>query len=410
MNTHPVGERRECPNCPANGRDGLQGRPRPTKIATQKAKQCHECYCDGRRVPKFGGRKEHRSSLVGVTTLGERLLHYLRQTRGVHLTDLADAAGVKPSAVKGELKALQLKGVNLHIVGDVCSLASEPEPGLAKGVQPYTSRPDNTYVFGAMGDTHLGSKYARLDVLKDLYERFAEAGVDRVFHAGNWIDGEDDRKNKYDLVARGLDGQLEYMANEYPVVPGLLTYAVAGQDHEGWYGQREGIDIGRHAESMMRDAGREDWVHLGHMEAFVPLVNANTGRRDMLQVMHPGGGSSYAVSYTMQKIVEAMEGGEKPALLLAGHFHKMGYLRTRNVRTLQTGCTQDLTPWARGKRLRYEIGGWIVTLKQNPDNGVIYSATFEDFVYFNRGFYTNERWSNSGDVVHVPRVPSRRTA
>jgi predicted phosphodiesterase len=276
------------------------------------------------------------------------------------------------------------------------------EPGTAPDVQPYRSRFDGSYVFGAISDTHLCSKYCRLDCLTDLYRRFAEAGADRVFHAGNWIDGEDDRKNKYDLLVRGMDGQIDYLTQEYPLVPGLVTYAVAGNDHEGWYGQREGINIGRYRQMQMERSGRRDWAHLGHMEAFVPLEHAKTGTRTMLHIMHPGGGSAYAVSYTMQKIVEGYEGGEKPAVLLAGHYHKLEHLVTRNV--VQTGCTQDLTPWARGKKLRYEVGGTLVRLKQDAETGALISSSVEIFSYFNKGWYSGERWSHSGPVVQPEKV------
>jgi len=255
-----------------------------------------------------------------------------------------------------------------------------------------------------MGDTHLCSKYERLDVLNDLYDRFYEAGVDRVFHTGNWVDGEDTRKNLHDLHIHGMDQQIHYMADVYPHRPGITTYAVSGNDHEGWWGQREGIDIGRHAQHLMHKAGREDWQHLGFMEAYVPLQHPTTGAQAMILVMHPGGGSSYAVSYTSQKIVESFEGGEKPSMCLIGHYHKMEYIRQRNVRMLQTGCCQDQTPWARQRRLRYEQGGWIVRGKIDPPTGAVVSASFEDFGYFDKGYHTQHRWSHGGAVNHTPRV------
>lgn len=355
----------------------------------------------GRRAR--GGRTGAPSSVaahvaaVAAHALPDELLALLRRRSGTP-EQLAADLGSTPGHVLDALLALQAKAANVHRIGDVWSLERAPATGALGTVAPYISRPDGTYLFGAMGDTHLGSKYARLDVLRDLYRHYREAGVDRVFHAGNWIDGEDSKKNKYDLLIRGMDGQIDYLAQEYPQTDGVDTFAVAGNDHEGWYGQREGVDIGRYAALRLEAAGRRDWHHLGFMEAFVPLRHAKTGATTMLHVMHPGGGSAYAVSYTVQKIVEGYEGGEKPAVLLAGHYHKMAYLRTRNVCTIQTGCTQDLTPWARAKKLRYEIGGWLVRLTQDPDSGAITSCQVRDIPYFNRGFYNN-RWSHGGRVV-----------
>ena len=81
--------------------------------------------------------------------------------------------------------------------------------------------------------------------------------------------------------------------------------------------QREGVNIGRYAQTVMRQAGHK-WTDLGHMESHVRLKNANTGKSQIMAVNHPGGGPAYALSYRPQKIVESLEGGEKPAIMLIG--------------------------------------------------------------------------------------------
>lgn len=149
--------------------------------------------------------------------------------------------------------------------------------------------------------------------------------------------------------------------------------------------------------------GRTDWQNLGYVEAFIPLQHAATGKPSMYHVIHPGGGSAYATSYTVQKLVESYEGGSKPAIAQVGH-HKAEYLHTRNVHTVQAGCFQDQTIFARKKRLIFTIGGWIVAFRQNPDTGAV-----EEFVsyfknYFDRGYYENQRWSLSGPVTKVARL------
>ncbi len=319
------------------------------------------------------------------------------------LQQMAVATNHSPGAVLDVLLELQGEGKNIHARGDRWALEKAPVIGTASGIEPYIGRTGSrfTHVFGWTGDNHAGSKYARLDALRDTYKRFADAGVDRVFHTGNWIDGEA-HFNRYDLLVHGMDGQIDYLAQEYPISP-LHTYAVAGNDHEGWYGAREGIDIGRHAELLMHKAGRSEWHHLGHMEAYVPLQHPTSGLTSMLHVMHPGGGSAYAVSYTVQKIVEGYEGGNKPAVGLYGHYHKLDNLNIRNVITIQTGCTQDQTPFARQKKLRFEIGAGICELEQDGPSGAIVSARIETWHYFDKGFYQNERWSHAGPV----QLPAR---
>jgi len=199
-----------------------------------------------------------------------------------------------------------------------------------------------------------------------------------------------------------MDAQCRHLAAVYPKREGIHTYAVAGDDHEGWYAQREGVNIGRYAEQCFRDIGREDWHDIGYMEAHVKLVNANTGAMATLAVVHPGGGSAYADSYSVQKIVESLEGGEKPAVGLYGHYHKLLAGEYRNVWWLQTGCTKDQDPFARKKRLRFAVGGTIVTLEQDPESGAIVGFGPKMFRYFNRGFYEG-RWSHSGAVTQPKR-------
>lgn len=328
--------------------------------------------------------------------LKERILAVLRKAPTTQPL-LALACDATEGQVLDAVHAMQASGANLHQFGAAWSLERAPEAG-SLSVEAYRSRPNGTYRFGWLGDTHLCSKYARLDVLRDLYRRFADADIDRIFHAGNYIDGEA-RFNKFDLLVHGMDAQVRYLRDEYPLAPnGLITYAVDGDDHEGWYCQREGVDIGRYVENAMKDGGRADWRGLGYMEAFVPLEHAKTGKTAQLHLVHPGGGSAYATSYTVQKLVESYSGGSKPAVLLAGHYHKLEFINIRNVWTIQTGCTQDQTPFARKKRLHYALGGGICELEQDAETGAIIGCTVSMWCYFDRGYYNN-RWSLSGAVV-----------
>jgi hypothetical protein len=141
------------------------------------------------------------------------------------------------------------------------------------------------------------------------------------------------------------------------------------------------------------------------MEAHVRLVKANTGKSSVLAVVHPGGGSAYALSYSVQKIIESLDGGEKPAVALYGHYHKLWAGNIRNVWCLQTGCTEDQTPFMRKKKLEAHVGGAIVALEQDPETGAIIGFTPQLIRYFNRG-YANHRWSHAEGVT----LPSRSVA
>ena len=275
------------------------------------------------------------------------------------------------------------------------------EAWLHKEPATLVSRPDNTFTFLACGDLHAGSKYCRWDVREDLFKRAEERGAQAAYDTGNWIDGTA-TFNRYDLEASGMSAQCRLLAKMHPKTK-LPIYAVTGDDHEGWYAQREGMDVGRYCEVTMRDAGH-DWHDLGYMEAHVQLVNANSGKMQILAVVHPGGGSAYALSYRPQKIIESLEGGEKPGCILLGHYHKLEAGTARNVWYIQTGCAQDQTPFMRKKSVEAHVGGAIVTLEQDPRTGAIIGCIPELLRYFNRAYSSvSGRWSHHGDV----RQPAR---
>lgn len=241
-----------------------------------------------------------------------------------------------------------------------------------------------THHFGVTSDNHLCNRHSRLDVLRAAYDHFERQGIRHVFNAGNWIDGEA-RFNKTELVTPpGMDNQLDYMIDKWPVKPGIVTHFIAGDDHEGWYAQREGIEIGQYLQDRAQRQGRKDLHYLGYGECDVALIFGK-GAAPM-RVVHPGGGSAYAISYTDQKRVESYQGGEKPRVELVGHYHKWNYGYPREVHTVQVGCTCDQTMFMRKKRLQAHVGFAEIKIKQDSA-GIITRFAVEWFPFFDRGFY-----------------------
>ncbi len=237
--------------------------------------------------------------------------------------------------------------------------------------------------FGFVTDNHLGSKYERLDVLNALYKIFKQAEVTTVYNAGNVIDGEA-RFNKFDIHKQGVEDQCKYFAKVYPKILGIDTHFITGDDHEGWYVQREGIEIGKFMENKAREVGRTDLHYLGHMEHDI-VLKAKKGEA-VLRIVHPGGGSAYAISYTTQKMIESYSPGEKPHILLIGHYHKAEMLYYRGVYAIQGGCTMDQSPFMRKKRLAAHVGGWIVEYQQAP-TGAIARLRAEWIPFYDRQYY-----------------------
>lgn len=331
----------------------------------------------------------------------DEVIALLKNKKRLGTDEIAERLGISTQITTDTLERLQERGAMLAYRNGAWVLDKEPQVGAVRDFV-FTSNAKGEHLFGLYSDQHICSKYARLDVGEDLFEKFQDRGVKSVLNAGNWIDGEA-RFNKHDLLVHGLDNQCRELAKVYPKRKGIHTYAVAGDDHEGWYSQQIGCDIGNRAEEVMRQQGRRDWTHLGYMEAFLTLRHRESGAECKILLMHPGGGSAYAISYQPQKIVESFSGGEKPAAVLIGHYHKMSYQYTRNTHTIQCGCGQDQTPFMRKKRLEAHVGGLVAKFTQDPKTGALTGCSTEFFNYFVKGYYQN-RWSHSGDVVQPRRI------
>lgn len=313
----------------------------------------------------------------------------------IAFSELARRVDTSTREVRDIVQELKSAGLALHISGDKVFLepGTIPPPQLNEG---HTWK-GSVYRFGAIGDTHYGSKYAREDITEDLYDWFAREGIERVYHTGNWIDGEKSF-NKQDLIpqAHGMQAQLDYFVANYPQRKGIKTFIVSGDDHEGWYCSSEGVDIGQMMEDCARNAGRKDLFNLGYMTAFTKLIHEDTGRHAKLLTAHPGGGSAYATSYAIQKIAEGFDPGQTPAVALFGHYHKLEYLRVRGCHAIQTGCTKGQDAFGWKKKLSYHLGGVLVEVRQAPNGKVTDCIPW--FKTYGEGGHFNDRFSHS----HTP--------
>lgn len=318
--------------------------------------------------------------------LKENLYKHMVKTKKRHaLSDLAKQFKVTISAIEKTLKILEKEGVNVFRFHNEVEISphiikSTPTIIHSHHLNGKTAR------FGFVTDNHLCSKYERLDVLNALYEKFKKEGIEVVYNAGNVIDGEA-RFNKFDLHTYGMENQCNYFAKAYPKIKGIDTYFITGDDHEGWYVQREGVNIGKFMEQKAIEAGRNDLHYLGHMEHDI-ILKAKNGSA-VIRIVHPGGGSAYAISYTSQKLVESYSPGEKPQILLMGHYHKMAFDYIRGVYVIQGGCTMDQSPFMRKKRLDAHVGGWICEYQQGI-NGTIQSFKAEWIPFYSKEHYENE--------------------
>lgn len=339
------------------------------------------------------------SAPTELNDLEENILRLSKRTKN-SITDLANSLDVGPNRIKETIEGLYKKGYAINLNEEVVSVGYHNDNPIHKidVTKFFGGKPEKVYLlrngekkeiegfnykFGAIADTHLGSKYERLDILNALYDIFEREGVKIVLHGGNYVDGEF-RFNKFETKTHGFDEMIDYFLTNYPKRKGIKTLFISGDDHEGWWTQSTGIDPGRVIEERQKQYNRDDLVYLGYQEADLELKTSNGSA--LLKILHGGKGTSYADSYRTQKMVESLQEGEKPHILLVGHYHKAIYHTPRGVHTLLLGCTQGQSRFMRKMEIKAYLGGWLVDINQAP-TGEINRFKPEWIQFWDKNFY-----------------------
>ena len=210
---------------------------------------------------------------------------------------------------------------------------------------------------GVVSDTHLNSKYQQLTYLKDTYDIFQRESVEMVLHTGDICAGMGMYKGQeYEVFNHGADEQAEYAIKNYPKRD-FITYLISGNHDLSFY-KKSGVDICKKIAEQ-----RHDIKYLGQFGAYLEIAKGIK-----IYLLHPDSGIAYAVSYKPQKIISGFMGGDKPNILLIGHYHQSEYLFERNIHTLQCSCFESQTPYLRRKGIMPKIGGWLIEFKIENDS------------------------------------------
>jgi len=217
---------------------------------------------------------------------------------------------------------------------------------------------DGLLHFGLVSDTHLGSKFERLDALEAMYDRFVQSGVKAVFHVGDLTDGTGIYVGQeFEQKVLGQQAQIDYSIAHYPKRDGVQTIVIGGNHDEKMY-ERGGAD------PLVQIArARKDIKYIGQYAARVQMADSV-----VMDMLHPMGSQAYAVSYRPQRNINAMDPNNLPDILTYGHFHNSMYLNYRGIHFLQTPCFKDQSlQFERRLGMTSNIGGWIVEGKTNGE-------------------------------------------
>lgn len=215
-----------------------------------------------------------------------------------------------------------------------------------------------------ISDTHLGSKYDRVDILRYLYSKAEDKNIKYILHSGDFTDGRSNRPEQvYELREPSYEGQVQYCIDKYPKFSGK-TYAIQG-NHDDWWYKSAGSEI---LKSIAKE--REDIVYLGPDVADLKIGKLK------IRLFHGAGGSAYAKSYKLQKYLDTIPMGERPDILQTGHIHQSFYMKQDKTHCFQTSCLEDQTPYCRGMGLANDKSCWWLDIDFD-DKGHVYKITPE---------------------------------
>ena len=278
--------------------------------------------------------------------------------------------------LKSKTKMTEVDQLKAELAQVVADLALE-----RARIEAFTTKRDQIFVipsktstikFGVTSDRHVGSLYHNGEALNAFYDYAKEQGVKMIFDAGDMLDGHKIyRGQEFELRDLGLERQLDRITKDSP--RGIETHFITG-NHDDSFKHAAGADVGRAIAAAI-----PGYHFIGSTKARYIWKTPNGDC--IFDLLHPGGGTAYALSYKVQKIIDSLEGGTKPDVLAIGHFHKAELLPSyRNVCGLQAGTFQMQTPFMARLGTPAHVGGWIVEIKIGPKK--LYKTVRGEFVAF----------------------------
>ena len=283
------------------------------------------------------------------------LLELLRKEQT--LDNLIKEANKTPRIILAEIEDLKDQGYNISFINNKYFLDENMQP--EENIYHEDWNGNQIIKFGIVSDTHLCSKHQQITFLKEFYRICKEENIKKVYHVGDITDGYYTNRNEqiYELFKHGVDEQAQYVIDNYP--DDVDTDFIIG-NHDTTHIKNGGANIGKRIQLE-----RKDMKYLGSLQATV-----NITPNCKMELRHPLDGTSYSLSYKPQKYVESITGGEKPNILLIGHYHKLGYFMCRNIHTLLVPSMESQTAFMKGKNLASEVGGIILTIHVDK-NGTV---------------------------------------
>ncbi|MEM2031940.1 MAG: metallophosphoesterase [Candidatus Woesearchaeota archaeon] len=219
---------------------------------------------------------------------------------------------------------------------------------------------NKSFYYCYFADPHIGHKQFNKKMFDYMVKMIKQKKPDFVINVGDTLEGMSGRDGHiYELEKIGFDEQFNYAVELLSKIP-VTIYGIDG-NHDMWYHSKFniGIIVGKKLEEVL-----DNYVHLGQMDGSITIDGIK------IKLFHANDKSAFGMSYQIEKLIDALEGENKPNILHSGHYHKYLYIFRRNIHAFESGTLCNQTLFMKGKKIVPYVGFGFVKVYHNKNGEV----------------------------------------
>lgn len=295
--------------------------------------------------------------------LADKIFYFIKKKKSIE--DICQQLEITKETLIGIVMLMKEQGYMCDYINGVLVVLKKPIKDDDVYQIPLT---DEHIELCLISDTHLCSKYDRLDILNYIYEKAEKRGISHILHSGDFTDGKSNRpEHLYELKEISYEGQVDYCVDKFPRSSTIKTYVIQG-NHDNWWYKSTGSEI---VKSIAQR--RDDLIYLGSDYADLRIGKLK------IRLFHGIGGNAYARSYKLQKYLDSIPQDERPHILQTGHIHQSFYMKQDDTHCFQTSCLEDQTPYARSLGLANDKSCWWVSIDMEKGRIIRINQELENF-------------------------------
>jgi len=269
----------------------------------------------------------------------------------------------------GIIQSLKFDGYSIMYSENEKEYSIDRKPLVNNNVYMHSIGKNLEVEFVVISDSHWCQKGQQKSFVNYIYAEADRRHIKNIYHAGDISDGfyKNRPEQIYDLIPGkiGADEQVDYIVNNWPHYDGITTHFIIG-NHDETHIINGGCNIGVAIVKGRKDLGYNDFKYLGIGYAQVQLTP-----NCRMDLFHPLDGSTYAISYSGQKYMDSLSGGDKPNIIFTGHHHKALYFPYRNIHYFEVPSMTKQSSWMKRKRMANESGAWFIKLKVDEEGTIV---------------------------------------